>query len=189
MGNTAIELIVVHKSIGRKKIIKGLTFSIHEGEVFGLIGPDGAGKTTTIRMIVGLKDITDEDVRIFGNSSQTHFKEAIDHVCAIVENPEMYSFLSGWQNLKHHARLIPGITTERIHEVIKLVGLEKAIHQKVSRYSLGMRQRLGVAQALLHKPKVLILDEPTNGLDPAGIREDRKSTRLNSSHVAISYAV
>ena len=177
MGNTAIELIDVHKSIGRKKIIKGLTFSIHEGEVFGLIGPNGAGKTTTIRMIVGLMDITDGDVRIFGNSIQTHFKEAIEHVGAIVENPEMYSFLSGWQNLKHYARMIPGITTERIHEVIKLVGLEKAIHQKVSRYSLGMRQRLGVAQALLHKPKVLILDEPTNGLDPAGIREVRQYIR------------
>src|SRR5690625_7861472 len=100
MGNTAIELIDLHISIGRKKIIKVLTFSIHEGEVFGLIVPNGAGKTTTIRMIVGLMDITDGDVRIFGNSIQTHFKEAIEHVGAIVENPEMYSFFSGLQIFK-----------------------------------------------------------------------------------------
>lgn len=98
-------------------------------------------------------------------------------VGAIVENPEMYPFMTGWQNLQHFARMIPGITTERIREVIKLVGLEKPIKEKVGKYSLGMRQRLGIAQALLHNPSILILDEPTNGLDPAGIREVRQYIR------------
>src|SRR5690625_509062 len=89
----------------------------------------------------------------------------------------MYPFMTGWKNLMHYARMIPGVTTERVQEVIKLVGLEKPIKEKVGRYSLGMRQRLGIAQALLHSPSVLILDEPTNGLDPAGIREIRKYIR------------
>lgn len=177
MSTAAMELIDVKKTIGKKQIIKGLTFNIQRGEVFGLIGPNGAGKTTTIRMMVGLMKLTEGDVRILGHSIQSDFKKAIKHVGAIVENPEMYPFMTGWQNLCHYARMIPGITEERIEEVVKLIGLEQAIKQKVGRYSLGMRQRLGIAQALLHQPSVLILDEPTNGLDPAGIREIRQYIR------------
>lgn len=177
MAKKAIELINVHKSFGKKEVIKDLSFSISEGEVFGLIGPNGAGKTTAIRMMVGLMKLTSGDIRIFNKSVQTDFKEAIRKVGAIVENPEMYPFMTGWQNLKHYARMMPGITDERITEVVELVGLKKPIHEKVGKYSLGMRQRLGVAQALLHKPKVLILDEPTNGLDPSGIREIRQYIR------------
>ncbi|MFD2046419.1 ABC transporter ATP-binding protein [Ornithinibacillus salinisoli] len=177
MSDVAMELIDVKKTIGKKEIIKGLSFSIHKGEVFGFIGPNGAGKTTTIRMMVGLMRLTDGDVRILGKSITTNYKEAVREVGAIVENPEMYPFMSGWQNLKHYARMIPGISKERIQEVISLVGLEKVIKEKVGRYSLGMRQRLGIAQALLHNPSILILDEPTNGLDPAGIREIREYIR------------
>ena len=177
MPEIAMELIDIKKNIGSKKIIKGLSFNINKGEVFGLIGPNGAGKTTTIRMMVGLMELTDGDVRILGKSIKTDFKEAVREVGAIVENPEMYPFMTGWQNLKHYARMIPGITDERIKEVIQLVGLEKPIKEKAGKYSLGMRQRLGVAQALLHEPSVLILDEPTNGLDPAGIREIRQYIR------------
>src|SRR5690625_250327 len=177
MPEIAMELIDIKKNIGSKKIIKGLSFTINKGEVFGLIGPNGAGKTTTIRMMVGLMELTDGDVRILGKSIKTDFKEAVREVGAIVENPEMYPFMTGWQNLKHYARMIPGITDERIKEVIQLVGLEKPIKEKAGKYSLGMRQRLGVAQALLHEPSVLILDEPTNGLDPAGIREIRQYIR------------
>ncbi|GAE93493.1 ABC transporter [Gracilibacillus boraciitolerans JCM 21714] len=176
--NIAMELQNVHKTIGQKEIIKGLNFSIRSGEVFGFLGPNGAGKTTTIRMMVGLMNITKGDIKINGSSIKDDFKEAIQHVGAIVENPEMYPFMSGWKNLKHYARMIPGITDNRIKEVITLVGLEKAIHEKVGRYSLGgMRQRIGIAQALLHSPSILILDEPTNGLDPAGIREIRHYIR------------
>lgn len=172
-----MELVKLRKKIGSKEIIKGLDFEIHKGEVFGFLGPNGAGKTTTIRMMVGLMGITDGDVRILGKSVKSDFKGAIREVGAIVENPEMYPFMTGMQNLKHFARMSPGVTKERIKQVISLVGLENAIKTKVGRYSLGMRQRLGIAQALLHSPSVLILDEPTNGLDPAGIREIRKYIR------------
>lgn len=174
---TAMQLINIKKTIGNKPIIKGLNFEINSGEVFGFLGPNGAGKTTTIRMMVGLIDMTEGDVLIEGKSIKTNFKEAIKHVGAIVENPEMYPFLSGWKNLQHYARMASGISEERIREVVALVGLENAIHEKAGRYSLGMRQRLGIAQALLHKPSILILDEPTNGLDPSGIREIRKYIR------------
>ncbi|HSP22218.1 MAG TPA: ABC transporter ATP-binding protein [Planococcus sp. (in: firmicutes)] len=170
-------LIGLKKTIGNKPIIKGLTFEIQAGEVFGFLGPNGAGKTTTIRMMVGLMDITEGDVLIEGKSIKDDFKEAIRHVGAIVENPEMYPFLSGWKNLQHYARMTEGVSQERIKEVVELVGLGNAIHEKAGRYSLGMRQRLGIAQALLHKPSILILDEPTNGLDPSGIREIRKYIR------------
>ncbi|SDM89719.1 ABC-2 type transport system ATP-binding protein [Sediminibacillus halophilus] len=173
----AMKLIDLKKDIGKKQIIKGLTFEINPGEVFGFLGPNGAGKTTTIRMMVGLMKISEGDVLIKGSSIKSDYKNAIQHVGAIVENPEMYPFMSGWKNLLHYARMMPGITEERIKEVVSLVGLEKAIHEKAGRYSLGMRQRLGIAQALLHRPSVLILDEPTNGLDPHGIREIRQYIR------------
>lgn len=172
-----MELVDVRKTIGKKEIIKGLSFTIQKGEVFGFIGPNGAGKTTTIRMMVGLMKLTDGDVLIQGNSIKSNYKEAVREVGAIVENPEMYPFMTGEQNLAHYARMIPGITKDRIKEVVEIVGLEKAMKEKVGRYSLGMRQRLGIAQALLHKPSILILDEPTNGLDPAGIREIRRYIR------------
>lgn len=177
MTEPAMQLIELRKTIGKKQIIKDLNFSIYPGEVFGFLGPNGAGKTTTIRMMVGLMKITTGEVLIQGKSIKTDFKEAIKEVGAIVENPEMYPFMSGWKNLVHYARMVPGITEERIMEVIKLVGLEKAIKEKVGRYSLGMRQRLGIAQALLHRPSILILDEPTNGLDPSGIKEIRHYIR------------
>lgn len=177
MKTPALELINVSKKIGQKEIIKNLQFTIHKGEVFGFIGPNGAGKTTTIRMIVGLMSLTEGDIRIHGKSIKTNYKEAVREIGAIVENPELYPYMTGWQNLKHFARMIPGITDERIKEIISLVKMEKAIHEKVKRYSLGMRQRLGIAQALLHRPSILILDEPTNGLDPAGIREIREYIR------------
>ncbi|HEY4600993.1 MAG TPA: ABC transporter ATP-binding protein [Cerasibacillus sp.] len=177
MKTPALELINVTKRIGNKEIIKGLQFKIDKGEVFGFIGPNGAGKTTTIRMIVGLMSLTEGDIRIHGKSIKTNYKEAVREIGAIVENPELYPYMTGWQNLKHFARMIPGITDERIKEIISLVKMEKTIHEKVKRYSLGMRQRLGIAQALLHNPSILILDEPTNGLDPAGIREIREYIR------------
>ncbi|MBN6206833.1 ABC transporter ATP-binding protein [Ralstonia pickettii] len=177
MTEAAMQLTNVRKQIGKKEIIKGLSFTINKGEVFGLIGPNGAGKTTTIRMMVGLMKISEGDVHILGKSIKSDFKEAIREVGAIVENPELYPFLTGAQNLKQYARMIPDITQDRIDEAVKLVGLEKAMNEKVGRYSLGMRQRIGIAQALLHKPSILILDEPTNGLDPAGIREIRQYIR------------
>jgi len=145
--------------------------------VFGFLGPNGSGKTTTIRMMVGLMRMTSGEILIKGRSIRTEYEAAVRQVGAIVENPEMYRYLTGYQNLLHYARMIPGIPKERIDEVVELVGLSARIHDKVKTYSLGMRQRLGVAQAILHRPALLILDEPTNGLDPAGIRELRDYLR------------
>ncbi|MCQ2009818.1 MAG: ABC transporter ATP-binding protein [Sporolactobacillus sp.] len=173
VNKPAVRLEHVSKRIGRKTIIDDLSFDIYSGEVFGFLGPNGAGKTTTIRMIVGLMRMTRGNIYIQGHSIKGDFKKAIRQVGAIVENPEMYKFLTGYQNLVHYARMIPGISKDRIMEVVKLVELQDRIHEKVKRYSLGMRQRLGVAQALLHHPSVLILDEPTNGLDPQGIHDLR----------------
>lgn len=189
MSEVAMELIDVRKTISKKEIIKGLSFTIEKGEVFGFIGPNGAGKTTTIRMMVGLMKLTDGDVLIQGNSIKSNYKEAVREVGAIVENPEMYPFMTGAQNLAHYARMIPGITKERINEVVAIVGLEKAMKEKVGRYSLGMRQRLGIAQALLHNPSILILDEPTNGLDPAGIREIRRYIRKLAEEKNVSVII
>ncbi len=172
-----VRLQDVTKVIGKRTIIDRVSFDVHPGEVFGFLGPNGSGKTTTIRMIVGLMGMTSGDIQIAGHSIKTEFPKAIVQVGAIVENPEMYKFLTGYQNLLHYARMNPSITKDRIDEVIKLVGLQGRIHDKVKKYSLGMRQRLGVAQAVMHRPKLLVLDEPTNGLDPAGIRELRDYLR------------
>ncbi|MBS4198272.1 ABC transporter ATP-binding protein [Bacillus sp. FJAT-49732] len=174
---TVVELKNVTKTIRGKKIIDDLSFTVMEGEVFGFLGPNGAGKTTTIRMMVGLIGITSGEIVICGKNVKKDFESSIKHVGAIVENPELYKFLTGYQNLEQVARLIKGITKEKIDEVVELVGLKDRIHEKVKTYSLGMRQRLGIAQSLLHDPKILILDEPTNGLDPAGIREIRDYLR------------
>ncbi|WP_312473973.1 ABC transporter ATP-binding protein [Neobacillus sp.] len=175
---TIVELKDVTKVIKGRTIIDHISFQVNKGEVFGFLGPNGAGKTTTIRMIVGLMGITSGDITIGGASIKDKFENAVSHVGAIVENPEMYKFLSGYQNLVHYARMSKGITKEKIAETVELVGLTDRINDKVKTYSLGMRQRLGLAQCLLHDPDVLILDEPTNGLDPAGIREIRDYVRL-----------
>ncbi|QQZ60401.1 ABC transporter ATP-binding protein [Paenibacillus sonchi] len=161
------------KRIGKKTIVDDLSFDIPAGEVFGFLGPNGAGKTTTIRMMVGLIKISQGEILIMGHSIIKDFNKAIRNVGAIVENPDLYKYLTGYQNLKHYARMAPGVTKTRIEEIVELVGLKDRIHDKVRTYSLGMRQRLGIAQALLHRPSLLILDEPTNGLDPAGIHELR----------------
>ncbi|MCP3029355.1 ABC transporter ATP-binding protein [Halobacillus sp. A5] len=189
MSEAVMELKNLKKTIKGKPIIKGLDFTIHSGEVFGFLGPNGAGKTTTIRMMVGLMQMTEGDVVIKGHSVNSSYKEAIRHVGAIVENPEMYPFMSGRKNLVHYSRMIPGVTKERIDEVVRLVGLENRARDKVSKYSLGMRQRLGIAQALLHNPSVLILDEPTNGLDPSGIREIRSYIRRLAADEGVAVIV
>ncbi|KZM52234.1 ABC transporter ATP-binding protein [Geobacillus stearothermophilus] len=179
----------LRKTIRGKEIIKGISFELHEGEVFGFLGPNGAGKTTTIRMLVGLIRPTAGTVAIGGYDLHRQFTDAIRQIGCIVENPEMYPYLTGWENLEHFARMMPGIGADRIMEVAKLVGLEQRIHDRVGTYSLGMRQRLGIAQALLGKPKVLILDEPTNGLDPAGIREMRAFIRFLAETEGLSVLV
>lgn len=171
---TILECKNLCKVFGKKKILKDVSLKIEEGDILGFIGPNGAGKTTTIKLILGLQNITKGTVSINGYDIQKNFTKAIEKVGAIVENPDMYMYLSGYDNLKLVANLYKEITSERIDKVVKLVKLENRINDKVSKYSLGMRQRLGIAQAILHNPKLLILDEPTNGLDPEGIKEMRE---------------
>ncbi len=161
------------KSFGKKQILKDVSFEIDEGDILAFIGPNGSGKTTTIKLILGLQGIDKGKVLINGYNVEKDFVKAIEKVGAIVENPDTYMYLSGWQNLKLVASLYKGVTDERIMEIVKLVDLEKRIHDKVSKYSLGMRQRLGIARALINNPNILILDEPTNGLDPEGIKDLR----------------
>ena len=164
----------INKKIGKKQILKDVSLEIQEGDILGFIGPNGAGKTTTIKLILGLQSITSGEVKINGYDIEKEFEKAIEKVGTIVENPDLYMYMSGYNNLKLVANLYKGIDTKRIDEVVKLVGLENRIKDKVSKYSLGMRQRLGIAQAIMHKPNLLILDEPTNGLDPEGIKELRE---------------
>jgi len=169
-----IEVKKINKSFGNKQILRDVSFNIGEGEILGFIGPNGAGKTTTIKLILGLQSIDSGEVIINGYNVKTDFEKAIEKVGAIVESPDLYMYLSGKQNLKLIANMYNGVTNEDIDNIIKLVGLENRINDKVSKYSLGMRQRLGIAASLIHKPNVLILDEPTNGLDPEGIKEMRE---------------
>ncbi|KEQ26034.1 ABC transporter ATP-binding protein [Paenibacillus tyrfis] len=167
----------VKKTISKRLIIKGISFEVRAGEIFGFLGPNGSGKTTTIRMLVDLIKPTEGSIRICGYDVHKEHNEALQYVGCIVENPELYSYLSGWENLEHFARMLPGVGEKRIREVVDIVGMDARIHDKVKTYSLGMRQRLGIAQALLNDPKLLILDEPTNGLDPQGIKELREFIR------------
>jgi ABC-2 type transport system ATP-binding protein len=179
----------LRKKIGRREIIKGLNFELERGEVFGFLGPNGAGKTTTIRMLTGLIKPTNGSITICGYDVLKNFTKAMQYLGCIVENPELYPYLSGWDNLLHFARMLPDIDEKRISETVALVGLEDRINDKVKTYSLGMRQRLGIAQALLNRPRVLILDEPTNGLDPAGIREMRQFIRTLAENEGLSVLV
>ncbi|GAA0773427.1 ABC transporter ATP-binding protein [Clostridium subterminale] len=172
-----LELKNVTKVMGNRKIVDSISFEINSGEIFGFLGPNGAGKTTTIKMITGLLKIDEGDILISNNDVKKNFEKALSQVGGIIENPEMYGYLTGRTNLEIYGRMHGNISKERIDEIIKLVKLENRIDDKVKKYSLGMRQRLGVAQALLHNPKLLILDEPTNGLDPMGIKELRDTLR------------
>ena len=179
----------VSKIIKGKSIVDKLSFDIRKGEIVGLLGPNGAGKTTTIRMMTGLIKMTEGDVLVQGHSIRNDFQAAISHIGAIIENPEFYPYMTGLDNLLQYQRMSEDVDQARIDEVVSLVGLQEAMSKKVKAYSLGMRQRLGIAQALLHRPKLLILDEPTNGLDPAGIREMREYMRTIAEVEGISILI
>lgn len=186
MSKTVLELKNVSKYFGKSKVIDNINIEVQEGEIFGFLGPNGAGKTTTIKMILGLLAIEEGSIKVNGYDVKKEFEKAMDCIGGIVENPDMYGYLSGLDNLKLHAKMRQ-VDTNRIDEVVKMVGLEDRIKDKVSKYSLGMKQRLGLALTLLHSPKVLILDEPTNGLDPAGIKDFRNILKEISKkdHIAV----
>ena len=168
-----LEVKNINKFFGKKQILKDISFDIEEGEILGFVGPNGSGKTTTIKIILGLQKASSGEVYINGENIKENFENAIKKVGAIVESPDMYMYLSGLDNLKLVANYY-NISHDKIDSIVEFVGLKDRIKDTVSKYSLGMRQRLGIAQAILNKPNLLIVDEPTNGLDPSGIIEFRK---------------
>ncbi len=172
MAKTVLELKNVNKTYGKRKVIDNISLEVKEGEIYGFLGPNGSGKTTTIKMILRLISSDSGEIKVNGYDVKKQFEKAMECIGAIVENPDMYKYMSGIDNLKLHAR-IRNIDEQRVNEVLEMVDLKDRKKEKVSKYSLGMKQRLGLALTLLHKPKVLILDEPTNGLDPAGIKKLR----------------
>ncbi len=161
------------KDIRKKKILNGFSLNVHSGEIVGFLGPNGAGKTTTIKMILGLFSITEGSITICGHDVVTDFEQAMENVGGIVENPDLYKRLTGRENLEYLSSMYTNVNMAGIDEVVKLVKMQNRIDDKVKHYSLGMCQRVGIAQALLHNPRLLVLDEPTNGLDPIGIKELR----------------
>lgn len=170
MPKVVLSATNIWKKIGHKVIINDVSLTLCEGDILGFIGSNGAGKTTTIKLLLGLQTLNGGKVLINEYDLKKDFINAISNVGAIIENPDLYMYMTGYENLRISA-ILHNIPTSRIEEVVELVGLKDKIHDKVKKYSLGMRQRLGIAQAILHKPKVLILDEPMNGLDPIGIKE------------------
>lgn len=161
----------LNKTLGGRKIIDNLNLQVFQGNIYGFLGKNGQGKTTTIRLMTGLIFPDSGEIKICGNDLRKDFKQAIANVGAIVEAPSFYGYLSGYENLKLMANLLTDVSKGRIDEVLNIVGLHKRAKDKVKTYSLGMKQRLGIANALLGNPRLVILDEPTNGLDPQGIRE------------------
>ena len=170
---TVLKIDNVSKSFGNKKVLKGVSLELNKGDILAFIGPNGSGKTTTIKMALGLQSIDDGNIYISGHDIKKDFEKAIGKVGAIVESPDSYMYLSGYKNLKLLANLYNGVTNEKINNLLEIVDLKDRKKDKVSKYSLGMRQRLGIAKALINDPDVLILVEPTNGLDPEGIRDLR----------------
>jgi len=174
MNTSILSVEKITKSIKNKEIIKGISFDINAREILGFLGPNGAGKSTTLRMIVGLSKPSSGNITIDGHSITTDYVKAMAQVGCIIETPDMYNYMSGYKNLEMLGSMSKGVSKKAIDEAIELVGMEHRIHDKVAIYSMGMKQRLGLAQALMHRPKLLVLDEPTNGLDPQGINEFRE---------------
>lgn len=186
-GKVVFEVHGLKKRIGLKTIVEDISFDMHEGEIIGLLGPNGSGKTTIMRMMVGLTKTTKGEAYCFEKPIGLGKTGMLKEVGSMIETPEFYNYMSGWSNLKQYARVCgKKVTKSRIKELVEFVGLSNVINNKVKTYSLGMRQRLGLAQALLNDPKVLILDEPVNGLDPQGVQDFRnKLKEIAKSGVSI----
>lgn len=189
MGDVILSIQQLNKYFGQRHVIDHLSFDVRAGEIFGFLGPNGAGKTTTIKLVMGFLREDGGRILINGIDKKENYEEAMSYLGGIVENPEMYGNFTGRQNLEMYARTHGNISKQQIDEIITMVGLDKRIDEKVKRYSLGMKQRVGLAQALLHKPKMLILDEPTNGLDPVGIHSLRDILRRLAHEEGIAVMV
>lgn len=171
MSDIMLEIQKLNKSYGRRKIIDNLNMSVYKGDIYGFLGANGEGKTTTIRMITSLIKADSGDIIINGKSVKNGKNEAIKNIGAMVEAPKFYENMSGYENLELMARIMPGISDRDIQNVLDLVGLKDRGRDKFKEYSMGMKQRLGIANALLGDPELIILDEPSNGLDPYGMKE------------------
>ncbi len=177
MTQIVLETKDLTKTFGTRKAVDAINITAYEGEVFGFVGPNGAGKTTTLGMALGLVHPTDGEVYVLGQRVTPNRVQALRDIGALLGAPAFIPYLSAWENIELVARLSPGVDKKRIHEVIELVGLTESARKKVSKFSTGMKQRVGLAMALVHHPRFIILDEPTNGLDPAGMREIRQLLR------------
>jgi len=158
---------------GKQPVVKSLSLQVPEQSIFGFLGPNGAGKTTTIKLLLSLLKIQEGSISIFGQELQRNRLSILSKIGSLIEQPAIYGHLTGKENLINRAKLLQ-VTGSRVDEMLTLVHLKDAAHKKASNYSLGMKQRLGIALAMLADPKLLILDEPTNGLDPNGIIEVRE---------------
>ncbi|WP_010175972.1 ABC transporter ATP-binding protein [Bacillus coahuilensis] len=184
LGEEVLIVKNLNKSLKGKQIIHDLSFTVQKGQIYGFLGPNGSGKTTTIRMMTGMIKPTSGSIKIMGCDIQEDFHKAMQNLSAIVEHPALFDYMSGWQNLIQTIRMLDKkVNIDHIKECIKTVELTDRIHDKVKDYSLGMKQRLAIAQSLISSPKLLILDEPTNGMDPSGIKDIRSLIKkLSKEH-------
>ena len=182
MSNIVLETKNLTKTFGVAKAVDSVNITAYEGEVFGFLGPNGAGKTTTLGMTLGLVYPTSGEARVLGQRVTPDRTAALKNVGALLGAPAFVPYLSARKNVELVSRLTPGVNGKRIAEVLELVGLGKVGRKRVSRFSTGMKQRVGLAMALVHRPRFVILDEPTSGLDPAGMREIRQLLRSLAEH-------
>ncbi len=183
MSETILETAGLSKRFGNRWAVKDLNLDVRAGDVFGFLGPNGAGKSTTIRMILTLLTPTSGTVKIFGKEVRENRTSILSRVCGIVEKPDFYLFLTAYKNLELLGNLTRKVTKDEIFETLEIVGLKSRADDKVKTFSHGMKQRLGIAQAILTKPDLVILDEPTSGLDPQGMKEVRELVlKLSKEH-------
>ncbi|SEK93697.1 ABC-2 type transport system ATP-binding protein [Carnobacterium iners] len=189
MDISVLKVSNLAKKIKKNQIIKEINLDIKQGEILAFLGPNGSGKTTTLRMIVGLLKPTSGEITICGHSIEKDFVKAMSNVGCIIEGPDLYDYMSGYKNLELLGSMSKNVTKKDIDEAVELVGMGERIHDKVAIYSMGMKQRVGLAQALIHKPNLLILDEPTNGLDPQGIHEFREIVKKLAKEKGIAVLI
>ena len=174
MSEEVIKVEKLAKNFGSFEAVRDVSFTVNKGDVFGFLGPNGAGKSTTIRCLLSLIRLNDGTIQMFGKSYATHRYEILSKIGSIIEKPDFYNYLSAQKNLEIFARISGAtVSTKEIHEMLEFVGLGGRGKDKTKGFSHGMKQRLGIAQTLLHNPELIILDEPTTGLDPQGIIEIR----------------